>query len=111
MRSRGRFEGTEPEPRPGLRGGHIPGSRNVPYATLVDRQGQLRTDAELRAIMEQAGIDVRQPVIATCGSGVTACSLLLALHVLGVTGASLYDGSWSEWGQRDELPVETGPPR
>lgn len=111
MRSRGRFEGTEPEPRPGLRGGHIPGSRNLPYATLVDGQGRLRTDAELRGIMEEAGIDVRQPLIATCGSGVTACSLLLALHVLGVTDAALYDGSWSEWGQRAELPVETGPPR
>jgi thiosulfate/3-mercaptopyruvate sulfurtransferase len=110
MRSRGRFEGTEPEPRAGLRSGHIPGSRNVPYASLVNEQGMLRSDAELRAIMERAGIDVRQPVIATCGSGVTACSLLLALHVLGVTDSSLYDGSWSEWGQRAELPVETGPP-
>lgn len=111
MRSPGRFEGTEPEPRPGLRSGHIPGSRNVPYATLVDGAGRLRSDAELRAILQQAGIEVRRPVIATCGSGVTACSLLLALHVLGVTDASLYDGSWSDWGQREDLPVETGPPR
>lgn len=111
MRSRGRFEGTEPEPRPGLRSGHIPGSRNVPYATLVDGAGRLRSDAELREILQEAGIEVRRPVIATCGSGVTACSLLLALHVLGVTDASLYDGSWSDWGQREDLPVETGPPR
>jgi len=111
MRSPGRFEGTEPEPRPGLRSGHIPGSRNVPYATLVDGAGRLRSDAELREILQEAGIEVRRPVIATCGSGVTACSLLLALHVLGVTDASLYDGSWSDWGQREDLPVETGPPR
>jgi thiosulfate/3-mercaptopyruvate sulfurtransferase len=111
MRSRGRFEGTEPEPRPGLRSGHIPGSRSVPYASLVDADGRLRSDAELRAILEKAGIDAQRPVIASCGSGVTACSLLLALHVLGVTETSLYDGSWSEWGQQQELPVETGPPR
>jgi len=111
MRSRGRFEGTEPEPRPGLRSGHIPGSRNVPYATLVDARGHLRNDAELREILKEAGIVMQRPVIASCGSGVTACSLLLALHVLGVTDAALYDGSWSEWGQREELPVETGPPR
>ena len=111
MRSRGRFEGIEAEPRPGLRGGHIPGSRNVPYATLVNERGQLRSDTELRAVLERAGIDVRRPVIATCGSGVTACSLLLALHVLGITDAALYDGSWTDWGQREELPVETGPPR
>lgn len=111
MRSAGRFAGSEPEPRPGLRGGHIPGSRNLPYATLVDDRGRLRSVAELRAVIEAAGIDVNEPVIASCGSGVTACGLLLALDVLGVTDAALYDGSWSEWGQREELPVETGPPR
>ncbi len=111
MRSRGRFEGTEPEPRPGVRGGHIPGSRNIPYAQLVDDRGLLRSPAELRATIANAGIDTKQPLIASCGSGVTACSLLFALHVLGVTDISLYDGSWTEWGQRHDLPIETGPPR
>ena len=111
MRSRGRFEGTEPEPRAGLRGGHIPGSRSLPYASLVDGCGLLRSPAELRLMVEGVGIDVAWPVIAMCGSGVTACSLLLALHVLGITDTALYDGSWTEWGQRAELPLETGPPR
>jgi thiosulfate/3-mercaptopyruvate sulfurtransferase len=110
MRSRGRFEGTEPEPRPGLRGGHIPGSRSLPYAQLVDADGLLRPLGELRAIIAAAGIDAGRPQIALCGSGVTACSLLLALHVLGATDTALFDGSWTEWAQREELPVETGPP-
>jgi thiosulfate/3-mercaptopyruvate sulfurtransferase len=111
MRSRGRFEGTEPEPRPGVRGGHIPGSRSLPYGNLVDGRGLLRSAAELRDMAKAAGIDVDRPVIASCGSGVSACSLILALYVLGVTDAALYDGSWTEWGLRDDLPAETGPPR
>jgi thiosulfate/3-mercaptopyruvate sulfurtransferase len=111
MRSRGRFEGADPEPRAGVRGGHIPGSRNLPYAHLVDDRGLLRSPSELHAIVTGAGIDVNQPLIASCGSGVTACSLLFALHVLGVTDTALYDGSWTEWGQREDMPVETGPPR
>ncbi len=111
MRSRGRFEGSEPEPRAGLRSGHIPGSRNLPYATLVDEHGLLHGRERLRSLMAEAGVDISRPVIATCGSGVTACTLLLALDVLGVTDAALFDGSWTEWGQRAEFPVECGPPR
>lgn len=109
MRSRGRFEGTDAEPRVGLRGGHIPGSRNIPHATLVNERGELRSITELRALLGAAGVDTTREVIATCGSGVTACSLLLALDVIGVTGASLYDGSWSEWGRPGNGDVETGP--
>ena len=97
-RSRGRFAGTEPEPRPGLRGGHIPGSFNLPYQELLAEDGTLLPPDQLRAKFEQAGIDLTRPVVTTCGSGVTACSLLLGLNVLGSEAAALYDGSWSEWG-------------
>jgi thiosulfate/3-mercaptopyruvate sulfurtransferase len=99
MRSRGRFRGSEPEPRPGVPSGHIPGALNLPYAELVGREGTLLPEAALRARLEQAGLTLDRPVIATCGSGVTACALLLALHRLGYQGA-LYDGAWSEWASR-----------
>ena len=112
MRSAGRFAAVEPEPRPGLRGGHIPGSRHLHYATLVDAEGRLLQDDVLRALLAGAGVsgDPR-PVIASCGSGVSACALVLALHALGRGDVAVYDGSWSEWGGRDDTPVETGPPR
>lgn len=107
MRSAARFEGLEPEPRPGLRGGHMPGARNLPYAMLVDSTGVLQSRERLEALLEAQGIDVSRPLIATCGSGVSACAFILALESMG-RGATLYDGSWSEWGQRQDAPVATG---
>ncbi len=108
-RSQGRFEGTAPEPRPGLRGGHLPGSRNLPHQELVGPDGRLLPAAELRRRFSAAGIDVGRPVILSCGSGVSACALALALEQLGAESVSVYDGSWSEWGAREDTPVETGP--
>jgi thiosulfate/3-mercaptopyruvate sulfurtransferase len=108
-RAAGRFEGTEPEPRPGLRGGHIPGSRNVPFTTLVGADGRLLSPEELRRSFAAAGLEPGRPTVATCGSGVTACSVVLALAVAGYPGAAVYDGSWTEWGADPRLPVVTGP--
>jgi thiosulfate/3-mercaptopyruvate sulfurtransferase len=107
-RSAGRFFGTEPEPRAGLRAGHIPGSRNLPYDELVDPA--LRTvlpPEELRERFRRAGIALDRPVVATCGSGVTACALAFGLHLLGAPRVAVYDGSWAEWGAPGETPVET----
>ncbi|MEO6446983.1 MAG: 3-mercaptopyruvate sulfurtransferase [Gemmatimonadaceae bacterium] len=110
-RSPGRFEATEPEPRAGIRGGHIPGSRNLHYARLVRDDGTLRPIAELRELVAAAGIDVTRPVVASCGSGVTACAVLLALDTIGMSDNAVFDGSWTEWGGRTDVPVETGPAR
>eukprot|EP01114_Cavostelium_apophysatum_P019241 TRINITY_DN6146_c0_g1_i2.p1 TRINITY_DN6146_c0_g1~~TRINITY_DN6146_c0_g1_i2.p1 ORF type:complete len:132 (+),score=7.31 TRINITY_DN6146_c0_g1_i2:284-679(+) len=115
-RSAGRFMGTEPEPRVGLRGGHMPTSKNVPFADILtktapsDQHMAFLPKDQLAKTFEKAGIDPTKPVAATCGSGVTASVLALGLHLLGNKNYSVYDGSWSEWGSlpQDVTPVETG---
>ena len=108
-RGPGRFSGTEPEPRPGLRGGHMPGARNVPYTLLLNADGTLKPAAELREVFQSRGIDPARPVVTTCGSGITAAILSLGLALAGQPDSGLYDGSWAEWGQKKELPVARGP--
>ena len=108
-RSKPRFEGHEVEPRPVPRLGHMPGARNIPYNTLIGENGVMRPEAELRAIFENAGINPGKPVIATCGSGVTACVIVLALAILGNEYAAVYDGSWAEWSAVPSAPITTGP--
>lgn len=108
-RPKGRFEGTEPEPRPGVRSGHIPGSRNVPSPNVLNADGTMKSREELLAIFKAAGIDPSAPVVTTCGSGVTASILSLALAVIGQTNAAVYDGSWAEWGAEGGPPIVTGP--
>jgi thiosulfate/3-mercaptopyruvate sulfurtransferase len=109
-RPRPRFEGTVAEPRPGLRSGHIPGSRSVPYALLFDATtGAMKPLEELRQVFSDAGVDMTKPIVTTCGSGVSALVLTLALYRLGVRDTALYDGSWSEWGLPEGTPVATGP--
>jgi thiosulfate/3-mercaptopyruvate sulfurtransferase len=109
-RAAGRFDGTAEETRLGLRRGHIPGSRNLSYDQVTDpRTHRLRSAAELTELFHNAGIALDRPIVTSCGSGVTACALAFALHLIGHPGAAIYDGSWSEWGLPGETPVETGP--
>lgn len=110
-RPSGRFEGEDPEPRQGLRKGHIPGSKNIPSQRLLNSDGTYKLPTEINKLFTGVGIDVTKPVVTTCGSGVTASMLALALAVVGQTNAAVYDGSWAEWGQKNDLPIETGPAR
>ncbi|MGB0570312.1 MAG: 3-mercaptopyruvate sulfurtransferase [Paracoccaceae bacterium] len=107
-RSPGRFRGEEPEPRAGLRPGHIPGSKNVCFKDLLNADQTMKNPVEIRQIFESAGVDFNKPAITTCGSGVTAAVLSLGLERIGKTDHSLYDGSWSEWGMFPTVPVATG---
>ncbi|WP_339646203.1 3-mercaptopyruvate sulfurtransferase [uncultured Pelagibacterium sp.] len=107
-RGAARFAGDTPEPRAGLKSGHIPHSRNLPFDTLI-ADGTLKPRDELEAAIRAAGIDPQKPVITSCGSGVTAAVLALALDTIGAEKVALYDGSWTEWGGRDDAPVQTGP--
>lgn len=104
-RSKGRFDGHDPEPRQGLRGGHIPGSKCLPFTDLLI-DGRLKSNDELKLIFAELGISKNTSVYTTCGSGVTAAILTLGLHCIGMSNTSLYDGSWAEWGGREDLPVK-----
>jgi len=105
-RAKGRFDGTEPEPRAGLRGGHMPGALNQPFLELYDNASRtMKSAGELIALYRESGLDLAKPVITSCGSGVTACNLALGLYLLGKEDVAVYDGSWTEWGSLDDTPI------
>jgi thiosulfate/3-mercaptopyruvate sulfurtransferase len=108
-RGAGRFTGEEAEPRPGMAAGHIPGSKNLPQGTLFSEDNSWKQGDELRSAFDSAGVDLERPLVATCGSGITACVLLFGAHLLGKEDVRLYDGSWSEWGMDPATPKATGP--
>jgi len=107
-RAAGRFTGEVPEPRAGMRSGHIPGSASLPYTDLLNADGTFRPADAVRARLAQAGVDGARPVVTSCGSGVTACILTLGLRLAGLPEGAVYDGSWTEWGGRADTPVATG---
>jgi thiosulfate/3-mercaptopyruvate sulfurtransferase len=109
-RSAPRFRGEEPEPRPGLPSGHMPGAKNLHYAALADSAGRLVAPDKIRKLFEDAEVDLSSPVITTCGSGITAATLLLALARIGKEDVALYDGSWADWGSRPGAPIVKGAP-
>ena len=107
-RAAGRFSGVEPEPRPGLRAGHIPGSLNLPFAGLVEAETRTLAGIDrLETLFSGVGVDLGRPVVTSCGSGVSAGVLALGLHLVGHRDVAVYDGSWTEWGSRDDTPIET----
>jgi thiosulfate/3-mercaptopyruvate sulfurtransferase len=106
-RAAGRFKAIDPEPRAGMRGGHIPGSLNLPYPQLLGEHGTYKSADELKAAFDAAGIEQGKPIATTCGSGVTACTLALGLYLIGRDDVAIYDGSWSEWGSRQDTPIES----
>lgn len=106
-RSAGRFAGTAPEPRPGLPSGHMPGARNLPFDRLLDADGRIAEPHAIRKAFADAGVDLDLPVVTTCGSGVTAAILIFGLALIGKDDVALYDGSWTEWAQRDDAPIVT----
>ena len=108
-RSAPRFEGSEPEPRAGLKSGHMPGAANIPYRAVLTGNGKLKDDGALQKLFAEKGLDLRAPIITSCGSGVTAAILMLALEKVGSRQVAIYDGSWTEWGGRDDAPIATGP--
>ncbi len=108
-RGAGRWSGAEPDPRPNIAAGHIPGSLNVPYSSLFAPDGTWKTPDAIKAAFEAAGVDLSRPVISSCGSGMTANVVIFALHLIGKDDVSLYDGSWSEWGLDPATPKATGP--
>ena len=110
-RTTGRFCGSEPEPRPGLKGGHVPDSKNLPFQEMLqtDNNMELKSANDLRKLFMERKIDPSQPIISSCGSGVTAAVLYFSLFLIGYDTVSVYDGSWTEWGSYEDTPVAKGP--